>query len=608
MKQFDDLFKTLSDLEGVPYNELIPVNGSVDLTADIKFQGEIVYQLVMNLLPVSTSITTNKEYYQPVEILYSLERVDESTLRPRLSLKNNIIGVNQGNLNIVELNRLWSKLRTVYDSIQEFGVLTPDDKKSFSYQMWGEGGLAELYIDPTSDIIQHFYRDRKLHKTVGRDYMTEVSYEENGNRKVSTIYFNDKNEIFNQVDNIYNSEDKVIYYEHKQMNGDTIKTTYKYEEDEKYRRIIAESVTISRNPTSRNIHQYTNQIDKETGTFKTIRSRKVTVSNSYCNEGKYAVIELITTSNDFIEANGDIVDRTSTTRYIYDNLSFAEIFDYKGNFLDKPSIGYDKHLPKIVKEIDEITKSIKFDNLEICIVSKIGKNLSYEETPITAAFHYKSESGIKFDINSIFISETPESISNGRKIDEFEIHDLNISINSYKEIQKCNFEEEYHNFLQEVANNLPNELAKYYPNLDKDETNLFYDSINMTINDQSLKYNFSTGKLIDDHITLTFKDNIDNGYVNTQLIFSSFNVSHNAHTIKINVSTDDIKMDLTMLSTSMRLHGITPYDKMDGKTKESLIKWETKLKKMKKQRSESANGLNSHQHIIPMSRSEKEQS
>lgn len=636
MKLFDNLFKDLSEMEGMPLSkiEVEPNLGRfMEDNVVLRSEGEVVYE-IYNTLP------ENKEYTH-YEILYHMRRTEDGKLQPVHSVEN-VFG--ERDIPVIPkflCDTVYRKTRAIYNIIEKEGVLKNSNPNSDSSCIWGDCGLAVAYLDPRSKERRFFYNaEGNISKIIARNYLREYEYFKGTEviYKTRNIYFkegkdgleeelltemsfDEKGRILAQVNRGFAPSALQIYDNDNSLSKKRVESVttniHDYiEEDDDHSYYLKMTNNLTHDEPS--FHREIVRVEKKTNTSATIDSAFYYIRHSTLYPGKFS----ITVYSEKFD-KGDIVNECF--RYLFDGISKNDIDTFKFELRDP---NFSEHKSQTLINTEKICGShtfVKRKHYEF----KAENNHSCGD--IFIDIFTVSTGGISWVLNRVIIKCCTNdikmnidlsSVSNLKMKRDIQISakTTEIDFQSYlgkfterlkKIIDENHAEMAYIDFLSNCS------CAENYL-FDLDSITLDIDCASLTTQEftKNLNYQFtifSAGNSLNCTREIAVVNEEDDTRVTTILTFPERsnldNVPHRStHNLCLRAESENISfaMQRNIISDKSYSDILTNY--IGKNTMEEIQQWEEQLKKLKKPVSELSNGQSTPQKIIPMSRSENEQS
>lgn len=627
MKSFEDLFKDLSEMEGIPLEELIiATNKFFPTNISLRSEGEIVYEL--------NSATENSDKNKYYEVLYHMMRTKDGRLLPVSSLQNDLRNnfsdlATRSKPMIYETT--FQKIRMVYDIIKDEGVLKDSDPNSISSQMWGDNGLAVKFLEPRSKESRFFYtQDGKISKVIDNNTIGEYSYSQRTGKidKYRNIRFEEGRnglEESSLFEKTYDEDGRVLITtnrialknqsKYSDILGtirdriETVTTNYYFNNNNgQLLRIINDLIQSEPVCIRDMIH-----VDKETGFETIVSTDSYHISRSNLFNGKFLVKVI---------SNEDIDENTHEHFLIaFDNISRVDILTLMNELLSKY---FDRNTSGILNNADIFYGdyvSMKKEHYEFK-----DKNISIDFSLIS----YDRDKNKSWGLNTAVIEHCTGdtkmifylSLNSDSKLGGNLLISAKTVIDIFPEYLKS-----FIKSLKMVIDENPTELAYLYSLYDYEctENDIFgieFSSIELDIDCSSLA-NVDSSKSISYSFAATAPNRFEkdgycivkiktereheDGEIITILSFPQVTTSVDEdswHSLELFMDTKNITGSIERKIISDKNYSDI-LEKYVGKdTTEEIKQWQLQLKKIMKPTKESLNGSTTHQKIIPMSRSE----
>lgn len=638
MKQFEDFFKDLSEMEGVSLEELRVLNkGSDSTSVMLMSEGQTVYEI--HDIPVVEKKRT-KSFDTHYEVVYHMRRTANGRLQPLSFLYNNFQNtglVPSGSETIVN-DKIFQKLQLIFNIINEEGVLKSSDPNSYGYHIWGDNGIAVKCLDPRSKETRYFYNENgTINKIITKLSITEYFYPEDSEIfcRTRTVYFkenkgeleedhlmemefDDKGRVLKKINRT--AEDSIS------LHGKT-ETVESYQYDYLFNEDMDDDHCYYIKSIDMLSHQdpsYTRlvfRLDKKTKITEIVLSTIYNIHNSILYAGKYSVIV-----NQERKLRYGCRDQYS---YMYDDIPPFGIGKLMREELRRHDFNEDESrilmdATKVygsMRSVKEKHNEFNLENGNISIDLLLHGSGNKKSWVLNSAKIKYSADGIDtifniaYNANSKLYGELIISTKNiiaypSEYMKRF-VEQLKKTINEYSDELYyihflCDYDEVYTGDnlfgidLYRIKFGFDHDLLPL-ENPNKDSSKVFSFAIN---------YSFSSYTR-----DITIKRKEGEGEFTTTLSFYfskdhllSREGSSSTHELDISVNTEDVLMKLQRKIISDKNYSDIITEYVGKNTMERIEEWEKQLEKFMKLNGESQNGSIIPRKIMPMSRSEKRQS
>ena len=638
MREFDELFKDLSEMEDVFLSELVvetDINESALTDVSLISEGETVYEIHN-----AGAGELKKRFSNHYEVFYHMRRTKDEKLQPISALRNDIAGFGyRGDLSKIEIlnDTVCMKIRAIYDIIKKEGVLRNSGSDFISSSIWGENGFAVEYLEPRSDEKRFFYnKDGRIKKIISKKYIKEYYYSQNVEKptKIRSIYFKkgeDGLEEDHLIERTFNEDGKLLavtnrtspinhqtYHSSIRPIGARIETVEinHYDirkEDDKYFYYMK---TINR--LSHQEPSYTREmirVNKMTGFEVVIDNDDYRICDSRLYAGKCSVIvfsekEISDNKRDRYTRIFDNIPRDDIWTFI-NQLQSVNFLEEKNEILSKADVLNGEHVC-MKKEHHQYPN---FD-IHLTFFNHHGNN---EETWILNTLVVKYQLGnieMEMSLATGLDSKLKGSIDIKGKSSNIVQTDPNKYIDIFiEDFKKVIFEN-------------PADLAalSHLQNYECTENDIFgfklfairlFIDCDLAVDMGPINYEFAINDRFECTRVFTKIHKEDDDEISTSITFPGIisgtisqtgNTCYPTQILNLSANTKDIILNMQRKIISDKNYTDILKKYIGENATEETLTWEKQLKKLMKQTEESMSGQTTPQKIIPMSRSEKKQS